>query len=109
MSEIRIKVTSDKLRQAMNRFNTCKEEMAQAYRQMSSEVKALSSTWEGEASQAFMSRFDELIANISTSDATIDQAVAGLEAAAQAYENAESGNVKIGQNMRKASTFRAGL
>lgn len=107
MSEIRIKVTSDELRRTMNKFNTCKEEMAQAYKQMSVEAKALSSTWEGEASQAFMNRFDELIANISTSDATIEQAVAGLEAAAQAYEKAESGNVKIGQNMRKASRFRA--
>jgi len=105
MAGERIKVTSDELRQAIAKFNTCKEEMAQAYGQMSTEVMTLNSYWDGEASQAFIDQFSEMIANIRTSDATIEQAVKGLETAAQAYEAAEESNVSIGDSMTEAPNF----
>ena len=105
MAEIRIKVKTEELRAAITKFNTCKDEMAQAYSQMSTEVLALNSSWDGEANQAFTDRFSELINNIRTSDATIEQAVKGLETAATAYENAENENVGTGESMTEAPGF----
>lgn len=102
----RIKVTTAELRQAIARFNNCKAEMAAAYGQMSTEAMVLNGSWDGEASQAFMKQFGELVANIRTSDATIEQAVRGLEIAAQAYEEAEEANVSGGGGMAEAPTFK---
>lgn len=106
MAGERIKVTTAELRQAIAKFNTCKAEMAAAYGQMSAEAMALNGSWDGEASQAFMDRFSELITNIRTSDATIEQAVKGLETAAQAYEEAEEANVSSGDGMAEAPSFK---
>lgn len=106
MAGERIKVTTAELRQAIAKFNTCKAEMAAAYGQMSTEAMVLNGSWDGEASQAFMDRFSELVANIRTSDATIEQAVKGLETAAQAYEEAEEANVSSGDGMAEAPSFK---
>lgn len=106
MAGERIKVDTSELRQAIRKFNICKEEMAQAYAQMSAEVMALNSSWDGEASQAFMEQFSELVANIRTSDATIEQAVKGLEVAVQAYDDAESDNSKIAESVPEAPPFK---
>ncbi|MBP3522977.1 MAG: WXG100 family type VII secretion target [Clostridia bacterium] len=105
MADIRIKVTTDELRQAISKFNTCKDEMAQAYAQMSTEAMTLNSSWDGEASQAFMEQFSELITNIRTSDATIEQAVKGLEAAAGFFEAAEEDISSMGEGMTEAPAF----
>ena len=107
MAGERIKVTSSELRQAIAKFNTCKSEMQNAYSQMAMEVMALNSSWDGEASQAFMEQFSELIANIRTSDATIEQAVKGLEVAANVYEEVEETNIGIGDSVMEAPAFLA--
>lgn len=105
MADIRIKVNTDELRAAMDKFNTCKAEMAAAYGQMSTEVMALNATWDGEASTAFMERFSELVVNIRTSDATIEQAVNGLKTAVDIFDNTENDVSTHGQNMTEAPSF----
>ncbi|MGN0996882.1 MAG: WXG100 family type VII secretion target [Candidatus Ventricola sp.] len=105
MAEIRIKVTTSELRQAISKFNSCKNEMANAYQQMATEAMSLNSTWDGEASNAFMEQFSELITNIRTSDQTIEQAVKGLEAAAGFYEEAEEELTSHGSGMTEAPPF----
>lgn len=105
MAGERIKVTSAELRQAIAKFKVCQQEMAAAYGQMSMEAMTLNSSWDGEASQAFMEQFSELITNIRTSEPTIEQAVKGLETAAQAYEEAEELNASIGESMPEPPSF----
>ena len=106
MAAIRIKVKTDELRTAITKFETCKDELQQAYGRMASEVMALNSSWDGEASVAFMDRFSELINNIKTSDATIDQAVAGLKTAAEIYEEEENELATHGDSMTEAPSFK---
>lgn len=86
MSEVKITVDVEKLRETVTKFQSCKEQLATAYGQMSTEVLAVNSTWNGAASDAFVDRFSELAANIRTSDATIEQAIVGLKNAAAIYE-----------------------
>lgn len=107
MANIKIKVSTDELKQAISKFNTCKQEMAQAYSQMAMEAMSLNSSWDGEANRAFMDQFSEMITNIRTSDATIEQAVKGLEAAAGFYGDAENKNTSQGESMTEASPFKS--
>lgn len=107
MANIRIKVTTDELRQAISKFNTCRQEMTQAYSQMAMEAMSLNSSWNGEASRTFMDQFSEMINNIRTSEPTIEQAVKGLEVAAREYRIAEGENITDGNNMKEGSPFNA--
>lgn len=103
MADIKIRVTHQELMQAVNKFNQCKSEMAAAYGQMSAEVMTLNNYWDGPASQAFLDRFSQLVENIRTSDATIDQAMKGLTEAAEIFAEAEENISK--QNMTQAPDF----
>lgn len=105
MADYRVKVSSDELRQAVARFNTCKAEIMQAYAAMATDAMTLNTSWDGEASQAFFDRCSQLIANIRTSDATIEQAVEGLEKAAGIYEAVENENLNLGEGMTQAPEF----
>ena len=53
----------------------------------------------------FFDRCSQLIANIRTSDATIEQAVEGLEKAAGIYEAVENENLNLGEGMTQAPEF----
>lgn len=85
-----IKADIPALQNAISKFRTCKDQLATAYGQMATEAMSLDATWNGEANAAFMDRFAELTANIRTSDATIDQAVTGLQTAVDEYTEAEN-------------------
>ncbi len=103
MAAIKIKVTYQELMQAVNKFNTCKAELAAAYSQMATEAMTLNNYWDGPASQAFFDRFSQLVENIRTSDGTIDQAVKGLQEAAAIYAEVEK-TISM-QNMPQPPTF----
>lgn len=105
MADYKIKVSIEEMEATINKFETCKAEMAAAYGQMSAEVLSLNSTWNGEASQAFVDRFSELTANLKTSDATVDQAVNGLKAAIEIYSETEADNAEGFSSMTDASPF----
>lgn len=105
MSEVKIKVEVSELHDAISKFQTCKDQLATAYGQMSTEVMALNNTWNGPASDAFVERFGELVANIRTSDATIEQAIAGLKEAADIYEEVEIAQESTWTGATEASPF----
>ncbi|MBR6668673.1 MAG: WXG100 family type VII secretion target [Clostridia bacterium] len=86
MSEYRLKVSVEEMQETIGKFTNAKDQLAAAYGQMAAEVMALNSSWNGQASEAFVNRFSELTANIKTSDATMEQAITGLKTAAEIYE-----------------------
>lgn len=99
------KVNYAALESGISKFNTCKAELADAYMKMSTEAMALCNTWKSPASQAFMNRMSELIANIKTSDATIEQAVQGLQTALETFREAENMTTSLLSNMAEVSPF----
>ena len=101
----RINVSIEELQNTITKFNSCKDQLAAAYGQMAAEVMAVNSSWNGTASEAFMERFGELTANIKTSDATIDQAVKGLQVAVEEYSKAEETASSMRGNMTDANPF----
>ena len=101
------KVNYAAIESGISKFNTCKAEAADAYQKMATEAMALCNSWKSPASQAFSSRMSELIANIRTSDATIQQAVQGLQTALDTFREAESTAQSLLSSIEDVSPFNA--
>ena len=106
MADYKIKVSVEELRNTVNKFKTCKQELTAAYSRMNTAITVLNSSWNGEASEAFFNRFSELARNVQTSDPTMDQAITGLEKAAGIYEETEGTNAGIADSMTDAPAFQ---
>ena len=100
----RIKVSEDALRNTVNKYNTCKNQFAAAYGQMAAEVLSLNASWNGTASDAYVNTFSELIVNIRTGDASLDEAITGLQKAIDEYVGANNIIVGMLQGMTEASS-----
>ncbi|MBE5801778.1 MAG: WXG100 family type VII secretion target [Clostridiales bacterium] len=101
----RINVSIEELSNTISKFSTAKEQLAAAYGQMATEVMALNSSWNGAASEAFVNRFSDLTNNIRTSDATMEQSIAGLKTAVEEYTRAEEEASSLLGSMTDASPF----
>jgi len=99
------KVNYAALEGAISKFNTCKAELADAYQKMATEAMSLGNTWKSPASQTFMSRMSELVANIRTSDGTVEQAVQGLQVALDTFREAEATASSLLSSMEDVSPF----
>ena len=106
MADYRIKVSVEELKATIARFRTCKDELQNAYQRMDSAVTVLNSSWNGEASEAFFNKYGELARNVHTSDPTMEQAIIGLEKAAEIYEETEATASAIGEGMTDAPAFQ---
>lgn len=104
--EERIVVDVEVIRETISKFNQCKSELQNAYQQMATEVMALNSSWNGEASEAFIEKFGQLTANIKTSDGTIAQAVKGLQVAADVYTELENESTTAWDSATEANPFQ---
>ncbi len=106
MAMARIKVKSDALEQTIRKFNACKDALADAYRQMKNAVNQVDASWQGDASQKFIAKFNEIYANLQTSDATVQQAVDGLQIALDQYTEVENMVIDLfGQVEEAANPF----
>lgn len=103
MAMARIKVKSDALEQAIRKFNTCKDALADAYRQMKNAVNQVDASWQGDASQAYIAKFNEIYANLQTSDATVQQAADGLQTALDQYTEVEGVVVGLFEEVEEAA------
>lgn len=79
MAQDRINSSSEAFEAAVNKFKTCMESAQDAYNAMNSAVFMLDSSWNGEASAAFVNKFQALAKNLTTSDGTITKAVADIQ------------------------------
>lgn len=84
-----IRVTPEEFVNTISQFKSSKDMAQNAYLQMIAAVFALDNTWDGEANEAFKASFNDLVNNLKTSDATLDEAVKDLENAKVMYENVE--------------------
>lgn len=85
VSDARITVTEEAFQAALSQFNSCKGNFSNAYLQEIAAVFSLDSTWNGDASEAFKGKFNELVEKLKTSDQTMDKAIADLQQALNLY------------------------
>ena len=94
-----IHVSTDQLREAVNKYNTCKAQLQTAYLQMSNAVRTVDSSWNGDASEAFKNQFDQMYKNIEKTEAKVQDAVDELTKAAEIYDQIESANQSTFANL----------
>lgn len=90
VSNVRITVTEEDFQSAINQFNTCKDNFTNTYLQEIAAVFTLDSSWNGDASEAFKSKFNELVNKLKTSDETMDKALADLQTAVKVYSETDT-------------------
>lgn len=89
-SEVRITVSEEEFQNAISQFSTCKDNFTNAYLQEISAVFSLDSSWNGDASEAFKTQFNQMIDKLRTSDDTMESALTYLKNALTAYQNVTS-------------------
>ena len=87
-----IHVSTDQLREAVSKYNTCKGQLQTAYLQMSNAVRTVDSSWNGDASEAFKAQFDQMYKNIEQTEAKVQDAVDEMTKAAEIYDEIEQMN-----------------
>lgn len=87
-----IKVSPEKLISTASEFSNSGSTINGLTNQMSTIVSSLSSSWEGEASTTYISKFKQLDDDINTLNKMIQEHVSDLQQMAGIYKNAEQSN-----------------
>lgn len=88
-----LKVTPEKLISTASEFQSQGSQIRTLTNQMLDIVKSLSSTWEGEAQQTYLTRFNALDGDMAQIQLKISEHVSDLQEMAAAYKAAEDANV----------------
>lgn len=87
-----INVSPEKLLSTSSEFSSSGSTINSLTSQMLNMVSSLTSVWEGEASTAFVSKFNKLNDDINTLNRMIQEHVTDLNQMAEIYKNAEQAN-----------------
>lgn len=87
-----IKVSPQKLLSTSSEFGSRGNTISALTSQMINLVSSLSSTWEGEAATAYITKFKSLESDIQFLNRMIQEHVSDLEQMANAYSSAEQSN-----------------
>ncbi len=85
-----LKVTPEELVNTANQFKTNLTNMQNAYLQMSNAVRALDSSWNGEANEQFKAQFDAMYKNLQQTEQKMGDAIDELLKAHDIYQEAEN-------------------
>ncbi len=85
-------VTPEELESAADDFSTAMGQVTSITGEMMSQVTGLSSKWQGEASTAYINKFNQLEDDITKMKAMIQEHVNDLKDMATVYRQAESAN-----------------
>ena len=94
-----IHVSTDQLREAVAKYNTCKGQLQLAYASMAAEVFKVDNSWNGDASEAFKSQFNLMYKNIEQTEAKVQDAVDEMTKAAEIYDEIEQMNQSTFANL----------
>ena len=94
-----IHVSTEQLRDAVNKYNTQKGQLQTAYLEMSNAVRTVDTTWNGDASEAFKAQFDQMYKNIEQTEQKVQDAVDELTKAAEIYDQIEQTNQQTFANL----------
>lgn len=86
-----IKVSTDELRTAVDKYTAQKTQLQIAYLQMSNAIRQLDTTYNGDASEVLKSQFDQMYSNIEQTDAKVQDAITELIQTADIMQEVESG------------------
>ena len=94
-----LKVSPEQLRTSAQSFANTGNSVSNLTSQMTSLVQSLSSAWSGEASSAYASKFNQLNDDIQRLIKMINEHSTDLQQMAATYEQAETSNVEIANDL----------
>ncbi len=94
-----IKVSQDKLIQTAEAFGTENGKISGYMSEMMNIITGLASSWQGDASTAYITKFKSLESDIQTINRMIQEHVSDLEQMAQTYSSAEQQNVDDSESL----------
>ncbi len=95
--EGQLKVTPEELQNASAEFSGIDKTIMNTTQEMMTLVKNLVSAWEGESSQAYINKFNELEDDMQKIHAKIEEHVQDLTEMATVYSNAEKSTTSANQ------------
>lgn len=95
-----LKVTPEKLIQSSGEFESLGGQMKNLTQEMLSLIQSLSSVWQGEASEAYRGKFENLSADMEKLYRMVQEHAGDLQEMAVQYQSAESGNTQQGSSMK---------
>lgn len=94
-----LNVTPEKLISTAQEFSASGQTVSSLTQQMTTLVKGLSSSWQGEASTAYVNKFNQLQDDIEKFNRMIQEHVNDLTEMARVYQEAESANVEVASRL----------
>lgn len=94
--EGQILVTPEQLESTANEFNSIMTQVQSLATNMTDQVNGLSAKWQGEASTAYVNKFNQLNDDIAKLAAMINEHVTDLNEMASLYRSTEQANEELG-------------
>lgn len=91
----RILVDGAKMQEIIENYNSCAQTFENAYLQMSNAVRVADTTWDGQASETFKAKFDQMYQNISKTSEEMQKSINDLNKALETYTETEQSVVRI--------------
>ena len=92
-------VTPEQLTATSSEFSSVMQQVTSMTNEMMDIVHSLKSQWEGEASNAYQNKFDQLKDDIEKIDKMIKEHVNDLQEMAKVYQDAESANTDMANGL----------
>lgn len=97
--EGQILVTPEQLESTANEFNSIMTQVQSLATNMTDQVNGLSAKWQGEASTAYVNKFNQLNDDIAKLAAMINEHVTDLNEMASLYRSTEQANEELGNSL----------
>ena len=94
-----ILVTPEQLESTANEFNSIMTQVQSLATNMTDQVNGLSAKWQGEASTAYVNKFNQLNDDIAKLAAMINEHVTDLNEMASLYRSTEQANEELGNSL----------
>ena len=94
-----IKVSTEELISAVNKYSSTKTQLENAYLQMYRNVHGLDGSYIGDASEALKSQFEQMYKNIEQTEAKVEDAIEELTKTADIVNEVEDGLKAAFQNL----------
>lgn len=94
-----ILVTPEQLESTANEFNSIMTQVQSLANSMTDQVNGLSAKWQGEASTAYVNKFNQLNDDIAKLAGMINEHVTDLNEMASVYRNAEQANEELSNSL----------
>lgn len=94
-----LKVTPEKLIQSSGEFATLGGQIKNLTAEMMSKVQGMKSVWQGEASEAYMTKFTSLQSDMDKLYRMVQEHADDLQQMASGYQTAEAGNAELGNGL----------